>query len=179
MKTLNPLLMERLKELGVDTTTSSMILIYEYEGEAFSWDQVVWFKETGGDVLCEEDGEIKLVRVQGERSFPAVHKHKGEHLIVEVTPVLYERSSEKYDHERFEKECGVFTLQEVIELLPGEIKDKKGGSPYHIDMIIEKGLYKFSIRRREADCLVGTHFYQNPLDAAFDILEYIYENKLN
>lgn len=175
MKTLHPLLMERLRKLGVDTTKSSMVLIYELGDEAFSWGDVEYFNERGEiKAKRKDDGDIETIGGD-TRLVPVIYK--GDKMI-EVKPVLYKRGSGDY-HSSYDKECGVFTLQEIIELLPGEVKDKKGGSPYHIEMIISKGFYKFSIRRREADCLTGTHFYKNPLDAAFDVLEYIYENKLN
>lgn len=72
----------------------------------------------------------------------------------------------------------LFTLQDIIDLLPKYIPDKKGGKPYHIDLTVDRNGYKFSIRRHEADCLVGTHFHDNILDAAYEILLYIYENNL-
>lgn len=156
-------MMERLKKLGVDTTKSSIVLIYELGDEAFSWRDIEYFNERGD----KDNGDTPLI--------PVIHK--GDRMI-EVKPVLYKRGSGDY-HSFYDEGCGVFTLQEIIELLPGEVKDKKGGSPYHIEMIISGGLYKFSIRRKEADCLTGTHFYKNPLYAAFDILAYIYENELN
>lgn len=175
MRTLHPLQMEKLKKIGVDTTKSSMVLIYELGDEAFSWSDVEYFNERG-DIKAKHKDNEDIETIGGDtRLVPMIHKRDR---MIEVKPVLYERGSGDY-HDFYNEECGVFTLQEIIELLPGEVKDKKGGDPYHIEMIISGGFYKFSIRRREGDCLVGTHLYKNPLDATFDVLAYIYGNKLN
>ena len=58
-----------------------------------------------------------------------------------------------------------FTLQDIIELLPFDVF----GS-YNFWLMKANGGYKFSVKNNPDSAKIGTHFYDSPLEAAYDIL---------
>lgn len=81
--------MKHLKELGVDTSKASMVLLYkDDEGNEMDWDDV-----------------------QSELSHPEP---------MEMFKELYDAETGNYDHS-YRKYCGVFTLQDTLDLLPDKI----------------------------------------------------------
>lgn len=128
-----------------------VLLFFTEDGEELSWDQV------------ENHGKNK----------PLWEWFNEETEIWEPAMIeLFDAETGSYDHS-YREQCGVFTLQDMIEMAPKKIPDKKGGSPYELDLIISKTGFVYSIRRHIADCLLGTHIHDNPLDAAFDMLVWL------
>lgn len=82
--------MQHLKDLGVDTSKASMVLLWkDDEGNEMDWDDV-----------------------QDELSHPEP---------MEMFKELYDAETGNYDHS-YRKYCGVFTLQDILDLLPVEIE---------------------------------------------------------
>lgn len=82
--------MMHLKELGVDTSKASMVIIYtDSDGCVMDWDEV----------------QEEFTRLEP----------------MEICRDLYDAETGNYDHS-YREDCGVFTLQDIIELLPKEIE---------------------------------------------------------
>lgn len=82
--------MQHLKELGIDTSKASMVLIYtDCNCDVIEWDDV-----------------------QYELSHPEP---------MEMFKELYDAETGNYDHS-YRKYCGVFTLQDILDLLPKSIE---------------------------------------------------------
>lgn len=92
--------MLQLKELGVETKDASMVLLFFTEdGEELSWDQVENHgKEKSLWEWFNEETEI------------------WEPAMVE----LFDAETGDYDHS-YREECGVFTLQDMLEMMPKEV----------------------------------------------------------
>lgn len=60
---------------------------------------------------------------------------------------------------------GAFTLQDVINLLPFDVF-----GDYNFWLMKARGGYKFSVKNNPDSAKIGTHFYDNPLEAVYDIL---------
>lgn len=126
--------MQHLKELGVDTSKASMVLLYtDDEGEIIEW----------------EDAD----------EFPGK--------FVE----LYDAETGNYDHS-YRKYCGVFTLQDILDLLPTEI-DKENQN------------YQLEVFRNPQRYFVSYYWLDNLLislnevefiDAAYEMLCWLIEN---
>lgn len=72
-----------------------------------------------------------------------------------------------------------WSLSRLLELLPVVVPDPKlGFEPHHPELIIHEKGYNISIRRYAADCLVGTHIEDSPIDCCLSIIEWIIKNKL-
>lgn len=72
----------------------------------------------------------------------------------------------------------VFTLQDMLEMMPTILPDKNGYTPYHLEILIDSKGCVLTYRRNQGDCLVGTHIHKSTLDAAFDMLCWLAKNKL-
>lgn len=144
--------MQKLKELGVETKDASMVLMFFTDnGEELNWEQV------------ENHGKDKPLWEWYDEDTETWEPTLEE---------LFDAETGNYDHS-YREECGVFTLQDMLEMMPSSIPHKEGYTPYHPELIKDREGYVFSIRRHEASCLVGTHIYDNPLDAAFDMLVWL------
>lgn len=88
--------MLHLKELGVDTSKASMVLI------------------ATGDDSCPLDWETAL---------EAISTH-----LYEVGFELFDADSSYYDHS-YREDCGVFTLQDIINMLPENVPCKYARYP--------------------------------------------------
>lgn len=97
------------------------------------------------------------------------HKH------ADGTPM----TGEEIFDELWGKDIPAWSLSRLLELLPVVVPDPKlGFKPHHPELIIHEKGYNISIRRYAADCLVGTHIEDSPIDCCVSIIEWIIKNKL-
>lgn len=94
--------MNHLKDLGVDTSNASMVMIFtDEESNILGWEDVVMEYAEHGEA-CQyfyiEDGIHKMAYAS-----------------------LLDANYGDYDHS-YRKQCGVFTLQDILEILPSRIK---------------------------------------------------------
>jgi hypothetical protein len=149
-QTLNMAQMEHLRQLGVDTGKASVVLLF--------------FDEDGNELGWEVENFGKTE--------PVYQYYNEESEIWESTNAQYfDAETGHYDHS-YRDSCGVFTLQDIIELLPCDIFGN-----YNFWLLKAKGGYKFSIKNNPDSAKIGTHFYNSPLDAAYDILCWYLANK--
>lgn len=128
--------MQHLKELGVDTSKASMVLLYtDDEGEIIEW----------------EDAD----------EFPGK--------FVE----LYDAETGNYEHS-YRKYCGVFTLQDILDLLPKVIFNDK----YKGKLCIEYNEHnnEWIISYKELSVIVFYAHDENIIDAAYKMLCWCAEN---
>lgn len=137
--------MQHLKELGIDTSKASMVLIYtDCNCDVIEWDDV-----------------------QYELSHPEP---------MEMFKELYDAETGNYDHS-YRKDCGVFTLQDILDLLPKEMVDKDD------DRFVLK--VEYGITRKV--WYIGYYYYdatfydllfsgENLIDAAYGMLCWCIEN---
>ena len=72
-----------------------------------------------------------------------------------------------------------WSLSRLLELLPVVVPDPKlGFKPHHPELIIHEKGYNISIRRYAANCLVGAHIEDSPIDCCVSIIEWLIKNKL-
>lgn len=134
--------MQHLKELGVDTSKASMVLIVtDPYGDALDWDEEIFgFNED-------------------EKSFE-----------------YYDAETGNYDHS-FRKDCGVFTLQDTLDLLPKDIKPNRRYF-LRIDLADEYIYYYYEdfnlVEVREKS--FGYDGMDGLLDAAYEMLCWCIEN---
>lgn len=77
-----------------------------------------------------------------------------------------------------EKDIPAWSLSRLLELLPVKVPDPKiGFEPHHPELIIHEKGYNISIRRYAADCLVGTHIEDNPIECCVSIIEWLIKKK--
>lgn len=77
------------------------------------------------------------------------------------------------------KDVPAWSLSRLLELLPVVVPDPKlGFESHHPELIIHEKGYNISIRRHTADCLVGTHIEDSPIDCCVSIIEWLIKNKL-
>ena len=92
--------MARLKELGVDTTKASVVLIYKDDnGNEVEWDEVI--EADGGNFFCKDE------------TFDEEYDLSEEFLDAETG---------YYDHS-FRLDCGVFTLEDILKVLPKSVEN--------------------------------------------------------
>lgn len=78
-----------------------------------------------------------------------------------------------------EEDIPTWSLSRLLELLPVEVPDSKSGfESHHPELIIHEKGYNISIRRYTADCLVGTHIEDSPINCCVSIIEWLIKNKL-
>lgn len=134
--------MQHLKELGVDTSKASMVLLWkDDEGNEMDWDDV-----------------------QDELSHPEP---------MEMFKELYDAETGNYDHS-YRKYCGVFTLQDILDLLPEEIYTEENELVTLNIHFPNDGYWEFSY--------MGLHkcmeFFleENVIDAAYEMLCWVIDN---
>lgn len=104
--------MQHLQELGVDTSKASMVLIAKDEsGNEVCWEDLSQ-KEDTGIWLCESWDDELEAPCKKEAYLNYLDAEDGD-----------------YDHS-YRKDCGVFTLQDILELLPSEIEYIDGETHY-------------------------------------------------
>lgn len=126
--------MKHLKELGVDTSKASMVLLYtDDEGEIIEWEDADEFPE-------------KFVE-------------------------LYDAETGNYDHS-YRRCCGVFTLQDILDLLPKKIDE--------VDVLIInpcKNIWSVSYAEEDTGELYGGFIKEELIDAAYEMLCWCVENE--
>lgn len=71
-----------------------------------------------------------------------------------------------------------WSLSRLIEMLPVEVPDPKPGfEPHHPELIKHELGYNLSIRRSTADCLVGTHIEDNPIECCVSMIHWLVKHK--
>lgn len=76
-----------------------------------------------------------------------------------------------------EDDFPAWSLSRLISMLPDEIPDPKPGfPPHHPELIKHKSGYNLSIRRYTADCLVGTHIENDPIECCVSMIEWLIKN---
>lgn len=67
-----------------------------------------------------------------------------------------------------------WSLSRLIEMLPSEIPDPRPGyDPHHPELIKHESGYNLSIRRYTADCLVGPHIENDPIECCISMIEWL------
>ena len=70
-----------------------------------------------------------------------------------------------------------WSLPRLLKMLPGNIEDKRPGfPPYHPELIKYDDGYVISIRRHTADCLVGTHIENDPIECCVSMIDWLIQN---
>lgn len=70
-----------------------------------------------------------------------------------------------------------WSLSRLIEMFSREVPDKKDGfEPHHPELIIHNSGYNLSIRRSTADCRVGTHIEQSPVECCVSMISWLIRN---
>lgn len=73
-----------------------------------------------------------------------------------------------------EDDIPAWSLSRLIEMLPSETPDPKPGyDPHHPELIKHESGYNLSIRRYTADCLVGTHIENDPIECCVSMIEWL------
>lgn len=76
-----------------------------------------------------------------------------------------------------EAEHPAWSLSRLISMLPPFISGMKfGHEPHHPELIKSKQGYVLSIRRRTADCLVGTHIKKDPIECCVSMIDWLIKN---
>lgn len=71
-----------------------------------------------------------------------------------------------------------WSLSRLIEMLPSKIPDPKPGfESHHPELIKHSSGYNLSIRRYTADCLVGTHIEETPIECCVSMIDWLIRNK--
>ena len=72
------------------------------------------------------------------------------------------------------KDVPAWSLSRLMELLPTEIPDPKPRfKPHHPELVKKKRGYTLSIRRYTADCLVGTHIEDDPIECCISMIDWL------
>lgn len=161
--------MRRLQNLGVDTSDASMVLLFiTEEGEYVGWDEV---QDNGKD--CQ-----------------FYQWYNPETEIWESTTIeLLNAETGNYDHS-YKECCGAFTLQDILEIMPVLYPTMKNGKRILVDSSREDSgcHYQPTIFHSEdgwfcsyfdSDELLDertSDSYDNPLDAAYDMLCWLCKN---
>ena len=149
--------MQRLKELGVDTSKASMVCLFQDdESNIYDWDEVV--------EECSEFGDCFQYFVKND---------EGNRNMVYMS--LLNAEGGNYDHS-YREDCTVFTLQDIIELLPKKIRDFELNWYMH-NMIIR---YDYYNSFDGIDVLNGSSFgfcdNNSLLESAYEMLIWVAEN---
>lgn len=145
---LNISQMKHLKDLGVDTSKASMVLLWkDDEGNEMDWDDV-----------------------QDELSHPEP---------MEMFKELYDAETGNYDHS-YRKYCGVFTLQDILGLLPSTIKVETNDeiNEYWLELGVSERdkSYWFVQYRSIEDSIYVIRGNESLIDAAYEMLCWCLEN---
>lgn len=71
-----------------------------------------------------------------------------------------------------------WSLSRLLELLPVEVPDPEPFfDPHHPELIILDKGYSLSMRRYSADCLVGTHIEDSPIECCVSMIGWLIRNK--
>lgn len=71
-----------------------------------------------------------------------------------------------------------WSLSRLLEMMPNEIPDPKPGfKSHHPELIKHSSGYNLSIRRYTADCLVGTHIEETPIECCVSMIDWLIRNR--
>lgn len=92
-------------------------------------------------------------------------------------PAIFNRfgtiSKEEFD-KLFGKDMPAWSLSRLLEMLPNEVQDTRGfGGSHHPELIKHSSGYVLSIRRHTANCLVGTHIEETPIECCISMIEWL------
>ena len=138
--------MQNLKELGVDTSKASMVLIYyDDNGEEVGWD----VEDHGNGAPLFETYDSECEQWNSAR------------------PEYLDAETGNYDNS-YREECGVFTLQDMIELIPKEV------SYYTLSLYIDRPTISYDDLSDPLNDLSGFTFHGDSeyslLDLSFEML---------
>ncbi len=75
------------------------------------------------------------------------------------------------------RDIPAWSLSRLLEMLPNEVPDPKSGfEAHHPELIKHASGYNLSIRRYTADCLVGTHIEDTPIECCVSMIEWLIKN---
>lgn len=125
--------MQHLKELGVDTSQASMVLIVlDCNNNIIEWDEIANHKED------------------------------------EISFKYFDAEDGNYDHS-YRKDCGVFTLQDILNLLPKKIERRF--EEYELTFFYSITSYKWTVQYLNEGYSFMDYFSGNNLiSAAYQIL---------
>ena len=145
--------MNHLRKIGVDTTQSSVVLIFkDDEGEDVPWEDVTFVDDTP-----------YFVDYDGQKS--------------ELYPEYLDAENGDYDHS-FRDDCGVFMLTDIWNVLPKEIINKDSLYRYYLDEHCSKDDNDFEISYITNDdtrC-INAYFDMDFKNAAYKMLCWVAEN---
>lgn len=148
--------MKHLKELGVDTSKASIVLLFlDENGECVGWG-------------INHGKEYPLYEVYDENSETWMPCYME----------ILDAKTGNYDHS-FRDECGVFTLQDIISMLPKMIPNQ--GSYYDLSSDMKNYIcYKIDCDEEEDEALFEPYLITKTgdciLDIAYQILCWVAEN---
>lgn len=71
-----------------------------------------------------------------------------------------------------------WSLSRLLEMMPNKIPDPKPGfKSHHPELIKHSSGYNLSIRRYTADCLVGTHIEETPIECCVSMIYWLIQNR--
>lgn len=156
--------MKHLKALGVDVSKASMVCLFiDEDCNEIDWDSV------------ENHGKDKPLYEW--------YDDENDHW-VEATPEYFAAESGTYDHSNRES-CGVFTLQDMLDMIPVLYQTKDGMSPtskcdgdttyYPSIYKDEEGEYSCEYISSESDTWIGFSNF-SPIESAYLMLCWCAEN---
>lgn len=156
--------MQKLQEFGVDTSNASMVLLFKKEdGEYVGWDEV-------------QDNGKNSPLYEWYNSETGIWEHTTIELLVSETGC--------YDHS-YRECCGTFILQDILNIMPifyptienGYrilVKNRREDTMYHYPPTLYHSEDGWFCSYFDTDKTSDS--YNNPLDAAYYRLCWLYEN---
>lgn len=139
--------MQKLKELGVDTKDASLVKIH-YDDDGIELDSTLFNKEE--TAWWDEENQC---------------------WVTSFYIMLYDAETGSYDHS-LREEYATFTLQDMLELMPSQIKEKK---TYYLSLHKFEGIIHLEYSYPGCDYTLHTSC-GSYLDAAFNMLVWLAEN---
>lgn len=147
---------ERLLSLGVKPETADMV--YHHTNSRVP--ALEWELQTKSPTLR---GKFWTPERIAKLKFP-FHKHP------DGTPM----TGEEIFDSLWGKDIPAWSLSRLLELLPTEVPDPKPGfKPHHPELTKKAQGYILSIRRYTADCLVGTHIEDDPIECCISMIGWL------
>lgn len=151
---------KRLLALGLKPETADMV--YHHSNSRVK--QLEWELETKPPTLR---GKFWTPERIAKLKSP-LHKHS------DGTPMTGEEIFDSI----WGQDIPAWSLSRLIEMLPVEVPDPKPGfEPHHPELIKHELGYNLSIRRSTADCLVGTHIEDDPIECCVSMIHWLVKHK--
>lgn len=147
---------ERLLALGLKPETADMVYHYtKSKVPALEWELQTKPPTSRGKFWTPE----RIAKLKSP-----FHKHQ------DGTPMTGEEVFDRL----WGKDVPAWSLSRLLELLPTEIPDPKPRfKPHHPELIKKKQGYVLSIKRYTADCLVGTHIEDDPIECCVSMIGWL------